>query len=207
MRILGLDPGLHITGYAILECSPRAEGVSLPVKRAEGVSLLARRAEGVSLPVRRAEGVSLPVNQADALTPPIPSLLEAGILRSAGRTLPDRLRSLHDGLDEVMQQFQPTILVVEELFAHYAHPRTAVLMAHARGVLLLAAARREVPCLSYTATQIKKVIAGSGRAKKDEIQRTMVQELGLGYLPDPPDVADALAAALCHYHLCLRKAS
>lgn len=165
-RILGLDPGLRVTGYALLEIPRRTEGVILPV----------------------------------------PSLLEAGVIRSSGRTLPERLRSLYHGLQEILEEYRPGIVVVEELFAHYAHPRTAVLMAHARGALLLAAAQCRLPCLSYTATRIKKVITGSGRANKSQIQRTMLEELHLEAVPEPPDVADALAAALCHYHLAVRRA-
>jgi crossover junction endodeoxyribonuclease RuvC len=74
-------------------------------------------------------------------------------------------------------------------------------MAHARGAILLAAAERGLATVSYSATRIKKAIAGSGRATKDQMQRTIQRELGLTKLPEPPDVADALAAALCHYYV------
>jgi crossover junction endodeoxyribonuclease RuvC len=90
---------------------------------------------------------------------------------------------------------------VEQLYAHYAHPRTAILMAHARGVIFLAAAQHNLAVHSYNATRIKKTITGNGRAPKDQVQRTIQRELGLAQLPEPPDVADALAAALCHYYL------
>jgi crossover junction endodeoxyribonuclease RuvC len=176
-RILGLDPGLHVTGYALLDIPQRAGQVGVPEARGADAHL------------------------------PGPALVEAGVIRSAGRTLALRLQSLYEGLSGVLDQFQPGAVVIEELFAHYAHPRTAVLMAHARGVLLLAAAHRRIPCLSYTATQIKKVITGSGRASKNAIQLTMQRELHLSVVPEPPDVADALAAALCHYHLMLRRVS
>jgi crossover junction endodeoxyribonuclease RuvC len=92
-------------------------------------------------------------------------------------------------------------MVVEQLYAHYQHPRTAILMAHARGVVLLAAGQTGLPVISYNATRIKKTVTGSGRAGKDQVQRTIQRELGLGALPEPPDVADALAAALCHYYV------
>jgi crossover junction endodeoxyribonuclease RuvC len=65
---------------------------------------------------------------------------------------------------------------------------------------MLAAGQREVPVFSYNATQIKKTITGSGRAPKEQVQRAIQRELGMLVLPEPPDVADALAAALCHYH-------
>jgi crossover junction endodeoxyribonuclease RuvC len=102
---------------------------------------------------------------------------------------------------EVFEQFRPNVMVVEQLFAHYDHPRTAILMAHARGVLLLAGAQRGVPVINYTATRIKKTITGYGRATKDQMQRSMERELNLPRLPEPADVADALAAALCHYYV------
>jgi crossover junction endodeoxyribonuclease RuvC len=90
---------------------------------------------------------------------------------------------------------------VEQLYAHYEHPRTAILMAHARGIIFLAAAQSGLPIYSYNATRIKKTVTGNGRAPKDQVQRTVQRELALAKLPEPPDVADALAAALCQYYL------
>jgi crossover junction endodeoxyribonuclease RuvC len=112
----------------------------------------------------------------------------------------ERLTTLYNGLVEVLDQFAPAVLAVEQLYAHYEHPRTAILMAHARGVIFLAAGQRGIPVVSYNATRIKKTITGSGRATKEQVQRTVQHELGLATLPEPPDVADALAAALCHYY-------
>jgi crossover junction endodeoxyribonuclease RuvC len=156
-RILGIDPGLQVTGYAVLELSPRG-----------------------------------------------PQVCEAGVIRSSeGRATTDmapRLVSLYDGLMEVLTQFRPESVAVEQLYAHYDHPRTAILMAHARGVIFLAAGQQNLPVFSYNATSIKKIITGNGRASKDQVQRTIQRELNLAALPEPPDVADALAAALCHYH-------
>ncbi len=156
-RILGIDPGLQVTGYAVLE------------SRSDG-----------------------------------PHVCEAGIVRSAeGRAtteMAQRLCVLYDGLVEVLEQFRPTVVAMEQLFAHYDHPRTAILMAHARGVIMLAAGKQNLSVVSYNATQIKKTITGNGRASKEQVQRTIQRELSLAKLPEPPDVADALAAALCHYH-------
>jgi crossover junction endodeoxyribonuclease RuvC len=158
VRILGIDPGLQVSGYAVLE----ARGGT-------------------------------------------PRVREAGVLRSSeGRETTDmaqRLRHLYDGIVEVLEQFKPGVVVVEQLFAHYDHPRTAILMAHARGVLFLAAGQRDLPVISYNATRIKKTITGNGRASKEQVQRTIQRELGLAKLPEPPDVADALATALCHYYV------
>src|SRR5262249_46279487 len=109
--------------------------------------------------------------------------------------------SLYDSIVEILKQFQPAVVSVEQLYAHYDHPRTAILMAHARGVIFLAAAQQEGPVISYNATRIKKTITGKGRAPQDQGQPTLRRELGLAKVPEPPDVADALAAALCHYYV------
>lgn len=157
-RILGIDPGLQITGYAVVEV-----GLQRPI------------------------------------------LCEAGVIRSAeGRATADlaqRVANLYDSIASVLEQFRPQVVVVEQLYAHYEHPRTAILMAHARGVLFLAAAQRQLPVVSYNATRVKKTITGNGRAPKDQVQRTIQRELGLHEVPEPPDVADALAVALCHYYV------
>ena len=100
-----------------------------------------------------------------------------------------------------MEQFAPEVVAVEQLYAHYKHPRTAILMGHARGVLFLAAAEKGLDVVSYSATRVKKTVTGSGRASKEQVQRTIQRELGLAQVPEPPDVADALAVALCHYYL------
>lgn len=155
-RVLGLDPGLRVTGYAVVEARPRA-----------------------------------------------PHVCEAGIIRTSESRTTDvalRVRVLYDGILEVLEQFRPAVVAVEQLFAHYDHPRTAILMAHARGVLLLAAAQRGIPIVSYPASRVKKTITGGGRASKEQMQYAMQRELNLPRLPEPHDVADALAVALCHYH-------
>jgi crossover junction endodeoxyribonuclease RuvC len=155
-RILGIDPGLQITGYGVLEWAPAR-----------------------------------------------PKVCEAGVVRTTGEesTLAGRVRLIFDGVVDIIDQFEPSVVVVEQLYAHYQHPRTAILMGHARGVVLLAAAQRNIPLVSYNATRIKKTVTGSGRASKEQVQRTIQRELGLAQLPEPPDVADALAVALCHYHV------
>ncbi len=155
-RILGVDPGLRITGYGVLEVAPKR-----------------------------------------------PRVCEAGIIRPAddgANDLESRIHSVYKGIVEVVRQFQPEVMVVEQLYAHYLHPRTAILMAHARGVIFLAAAEHDLPVVSYASTRVKKTVTGHGRAGKDQVQRTIQRELGLAELPSPPDVGDALAIALCHYY-------
>ena len=127
------------------------------------------------------------------------AVLEAGVVRTSPKQpLPERLSFLHQELAAVFREFSPQAVAVEQLYSHYAHPRTAVLMAHARGVALLAAAELQLPVHDYGATAIKRAVAGSGSASKALIQRAVQQRLGLGEIPEPPDVADALAVALCH---------
>jgi crossover junction endodeoxyribonuclease RuvC len=154
-RILGIDPGLNITGYGVLELS------------------------------------------AGRLR-----LCEAGVVRGRGHTsLAARVAEIYRGVADVIAALGPTAMAIEELYSHYDRPRTAILMGHARGVICLAATLAEIPVFHYPSTQIKRILTGSGRASKAQVQRAIQCELALGQLPDPPDVADALAVALCHHYL------
>ena len=128
-------------------------------------------------------------------------LLEAGVVRSRKKELAQKIEEIYDGVREVMEMFSPGVLAMEELYSHYDRPTTAILMGHARGCICLAAAQSGIGVASYAATQVKKLLTGSGRATKDQVQRAVKLELGLENYPEPPDVADAIALALCHrYH-------
>jgi crossover junction endodeoxyribonuclease RuvC len=132
-------------------------------------------------------------------------LIEAGVIRGRDRSsLAKRLDEIHRGVCEVIAAFQPHSMAVEQLYSHYQRPRTAILMGHARGVICLAAAQADLPLKHYAATQIKRILTGSGRAPKAQMQAAVQRELRLAQPPEPPDVADALAVAFCHYHLGLR---
>jgi crossover junction endodeoxyribonuclease RuvC len=136
------------------------------------------------------------------------AIVEAGVVRSRrSDSLEERLLDLHQGLSEVIKALQPQSLAIEDLYAHYERPTTAILMGHARGVLCLAAAQAGLPVSHYKATQIKRMLTGNGRAPKPQVQMSVMQQLGLMTLPDPPDVADALAVAVCHYFLSRNPAS
>jgi crossover junction endodeoxyribonuclease RuvC len=133
-------------------------------------------------------------------------LREAGVVRGKTReSLTARLVELHDGVLEVIESLRPQVMAVEQLYSHYNQPRTAILMGHARGVLCLAAAKHGIPVVHYSATQVKKVLTGSGRAPKSQMQQAIQRELKLKVTPEPHDVADALAIALCHYYLGVRR--
>ena len=125
-------------------------------------------------------------------------LIEAGVLRADPHgTLAARLAELAAGVDEVLEEYKVRIVAVEQIYSHYQRPRTAILMAHARGVILLEAARQNCDVIHLPATTIKKHVTGNGRATKEQIQRAGAHALSLGAPPEPPDVADALAIAMC----------
>ena len=128
-----------------------------------------------------------------------PRLLEAGVVHSSSKTSTGRVKDIYDGVVEVIEVFNPDVLVLEQLYSHYKRPITAILMGHARGVICLAAEQAGIPVVSYAATKIKKTMTGSGRAPKDQMQRAVQFELRLSQIPDPPDVADAIAIAFCHF--------
>ncbi len=129
------------------------------------------------------------------------TLVEGGVIRALPPETPleERLSSLFDGVVEMLEQFQPEAFALEELYSHYEHPTTAILMGHARGVICLAAAKKGIPVFNYASTQIKLSTTGSGRASKEQVQRAIQARLQLREIPQPNDVADALAIALCHH--------
>lgn len=125
-------------------------------------------------------------------------LLEAGVLRAdVHAPLATRLVELAGGVVEVLNEYRVSKVAVEQIYSHYQRPRTAILMAHARGVILLEAARRTIEVIHLPATTIKKHVTGNGRATKEQVQRAVAHALGLAEPPEPPDVADALAIAMC----------
>ncbi len=126
-----------------------------------------------------------------------PQLVEGGVLQpNPDRPLEQRLVQLHDGIVEVLRATRPDRMVVEELWTAYGHPQTAVLMGHARGVLMLAAGAAGVPVEHLAHTVVKRALAGSGSARKAQVKAMVVQLLGLAAPPEPDDVSDALALAI-----------
>ncbi|HTG60538.1 MAG TPA: crossover junction endodeoxyribonuclease RuvC [Terriglobia bacterium] len=153
-RIIGIDPGLNLTGYGVVE--PQADGVKL---------------------------------------------IEAGVIRlprSQGSNLPARLESLFHELQGVIREFRPRTVCLEEVYSHSAFPLTSVLMGHARGVICLVAQLEGIPLVSISAKRIKQSVTGNGNASKLQVQRAVQNFFSLHRTPYPPDVADALAAALCY---------
>ena len=127
-----------------------------------------------------------------------PRIVEAGTIRTDDKAdMPARIAQIHADLTEVLAEFAPDAVAVEKLYAHYKHPRTSILMAHARGVVLLAAETAGAGIRNVAATEVKKSLTGNGHASKLQVQRAVQSVCSLPELPSPPDVADAIAIALC----------
>ena len=125
-----------------------------------------------------------------------PRLIEAGVVRGKPNAeLADRVKEIHAGVADVIATLKPEVMAIEELYSHYDRPTTAILMGHARGVILLAAAKRDIPVTNLPSTAVKKSLTGNGHASKLQIQRAVQSVCHLKTMPEPPDVADAIAIA------------
>ncbi len=159
MRILGVDPGLHTTGYGAINSRGRDF-----------------------------------------------SLFEAGYIRTNPRQpLEARLVHIHRAIDKIIHKCRPDVLVLEKLYAHWRHPATAYTLGHARGVICLAARENNIAFVEYAATRIKKAVVGKGHASKAQVQRMIQSLLSLRETPNPPDVSDALALAIGHSYIVMKK--
>ena len=128
-------------------------------------------------------------------------LHEAGVIRSTARqSLAERVAEIGSGVAEVLVEFRPPVLAIEQVFSLVRNPKSALLLAHARGAILMTAIEGGAAVVHYTPTQIKKLLTGSGAADKEQIGRVVQSELGLEAPPTPHDVADACAVAICHLH-------
>jgi crossover junction endodeoxyribonuclease RuvC len=125
-------------------------------------------------------------------------LLECGVLRTRPKeTLPDRLRVIFEGLTEIIERHQPDVVAVEGVF-YAANVRTTVVLGHARGVVLLAAALAELPVMEYSPAMVKKTVVGRGGALKPQVGFMVARLLQLKTPPTPADAADGVAVALTH---------
>jgi crossover junction endodeoxyribonuclease RuvC len=112
---------------------------------------------------------------------------------------PERLLRVYDGLSALLEHHRPDSVAIEDVF-HARNVRSALMLGHARGVALVAASRAGVPVAAYAPAEIKRAVAGYGRAEKHQIQKMIGLLLGLESPPTPHDAADALAVAICHLH-------
>jgi crossover junction endodeoxyribonuclease RuvC len=155
MRILGIDPGLRLTGYGVVEM--------------DAASITGE-----------------------------PRIIEGGVVRvPPDLPLPVRLRRLHEEIAAIIDELRPELVAVESVFTHPDRASTGVRMGHARGVILLAAAQRGLDVVEHAPAQVKKSLTGDGSADKARMQLAIAARCGLAEPPEPPDVADALAIALC----------
>jgi crossover junction endodeoxyribonuclease RuvC len=151
LRILGIDPGLRVTGFGVIEQT----------------------------------GQQL-------------AYVASGCIRSGEGELPQRLKVLLEGLQEVIAVYKPQCVAIEQVFVNI-NPQSTLLLGQARGAAICAAVTSALPVAEYTALQVKQAVVGAGKAKKEQVQ-AMVRRL-LKLPGDPsPDAADALACAICHAH-------
>lgn len=121
------------------------------------------------------------------------------ITTEAGGDFNMRLRTIYDDLSEVLDIYKPEALSIEKLYFQN-NQKTAIDVAEARGVILLSAAKRNIPIYEYTPLEVKKSITGYGQAVKKQVQEMTKRVLKLSEIPKPDDTADALAMAICHAH-------
>jgi len=125
-------------------------------------------------------------------------LIEGGVFQTVDSAeLAVRLSQVSEDISRLLGRLRPDVAAVEELYSHYVHPKTAILMGHSRGVILARCAEFGIEVKSFSATRIKKSLTGNGRATKSQMQRGVQGVLGLSEVPEPNDVADAIAVALC----------
>ena len=121
------------------------------------------------------------------------------ITTEAGEDMFDRLKAIYDEMTKLIEYVKPDAMAIEELFFQN-NQKTAINVAQARGVLILAAKNHNIPVFEYTPLQVKQAVVGYGRAEKKQVQQMTKAILGLAEIPKPDDTADALALAVCHAH-------
>ena len=151
MRILGIDPGVAIVGFGVVD---QDKGSTRMVQY-------------------------------------------GAITTEAGLPLATRLVQIENDLRQLIEQFQPDVISIEELFFS-KNITTGIAVAHARGVILCAAEKMGVPIYEYTPMQVKQAVVGYGLAEKHQVMDMVRRLLKLTAIPRPDDAADALAIALCH---------
>ncbi len=158
-RILGLDPGLAILGFGVIEASTAGTAASRVGTTAAAIAV------------------------------------DFGIVATPANTpVGDRLRTLYDDLHSLINQVKPDLVALEKLF--FYRMGNTILVAQARGVVMLVLAQHQLPLVEFTPAQIKQALTGYGNADKAAVQEAVMRELGLAQIPKPDDAADGLAVAL-----------
>ncbi len=154
MKILGIDPGLNITGYGLIQIAEAA----------------------------------------------VPQLFVYGCVRTkAKQQLADRLFKIHTEIKTLIEQQQPDVLVMEDIF-YAKNIKTAITMGHVRGAIMVAAKEKGIPVEEYSPREIKLSVTGNGGASKEQVGFMVRRILGVSDPLTPTDASDALAAAICHWH-------
>jgi len=151
MRILGIDPGLRVTGFGLIE------------KIGQKLAYIA-----------------------------------SGCIRTQGDDLAPRIKTILDGLDEVITAYAPDQVAIEKVFVN-VNPQSTLLLGQARGAAICAVVLKDLPLAEYTALQVKQAVVGNGHADKTQVQDMVKRLLQLEGDPQA-DAADALACAICHAH-------
>jgi crossover junction endodeoxyribonuclease RuvC len=124
------------------------------------------------------------------------TVLDSGVISTrAEQPLDARILEIYEGVQQLLDAYAPAMLVLEDLYAEYKFPRTALQMAHARGVVCLAARQGNVAVLALAPAEVKRAVSGNGAASKAQIQHCVQRLLRLPQLPKPSHIADALALA------------
>jgi crossover junction endodeoxyribonuclease RuvC len=150
-RILGIDPGLRITGFGVLDKA----------------------------------GQTL-------------SYVSSGCIRTSPGELTTRIKTILEGLGEVIAEWRPEQIALEKVFVN-ANPQSTLLLGQARGTAICAAVIHGLPIAEYSALQVKQAVVGNGHARKEQVQEMVKRLLALSGAPTA-DAADALACAICHAH-------
>ncbi|HEY0877714.1 MAG TPA: crossover junction endodeoxyribonuclease RuvC [Zeimonas sp.] len=158
MRILGIDPGLRVTGFGVID----VDGTRL-------------------------------------------RYVASGVIRIPAGSLPPRLKTIHDGIADVVAEYHPNSAVAEIVFVN-VNPQSTLLLGQARGAAITALVARGLPVHEYTALQVKQAVVGYGRAAKSQVQQMVQRLLALPGVPST-DAADALACAICHAHAATMSAA
>lgn len=122
-----------------------------------------------------------------------------GIKVSSKIALPVRLKAIYEGIEEVIRKHRPEVMAIENLF-FAKNVQAALKLGQSKGVAILAAVKVGIPVFEYTPLEVKQSVVGYGTAEKKQVQHMVKNLLGLKNLPQSPDLADALALAICHIH-------
>jgi crossover junction endodeoxyribonuclease RuvC len=134
------------------------------------------------------------------------SLLTSGvIITSTKKDYSFRLNQIYSQILNIIKQFNPQVMVIEKMYIHFRHPTTAYILGQVKGVVSLLSAQTEVPLYEYAPTRIKKSLLGVGQASKYQIQRMVMELLGMKSMPSHTDITDALAVAIAHSYISKSK--